>query len=471
MFSCGRQDCHYFTPLLDLQGQQIVGVDAGTDWGYAWRRVLEVPTFNPPPGEHGPLKLRVEPADALSGIDIYYTVVADSAEFRPAPHPNYTSDAQYEGIKLAGEGTVTLDQPPLFYTVRAMAACASCGASYSPTVEARYRIVNKVSTPVFQRCHELSPSGCHASAASSTSSDASSPSFICAPRISGESPPLEKLGQECGQGGLGAMDQRTCGDGACIQTTGLWQYPVRVSISVEQAEAKIYYTVDGTRPSAASSKLYSGPFDLIDSASRTNVTVRAVGVLAEFVDSDVGSGLYEVADDVAAGGRKGLPLWALIVTVSAGVLLVCCCVLCVCVCVCVCARARARACVYVCIYVYARIHSLALTMYTHTYTHIHTHTHTHTFARAHTATMLRGSTIPVYVCVYVYIYVYMHAYTHSHSTCTHTHTATMLLGSTFPIRTAPTAIKQGFQQSGPLGPRRSQRAHPRTSPTPRPPPS
>ena len=85
--SCGAQDCHYFTPLLDLQGQQIVGVDAGTDWGYAWRRVLEVPTFNPPPGEYGPVKVRVEPPNALSGIDVYYTIVDDDAG---ATHLTYT---------------------------------------------------------------------------------------------------------------------------------------------------------------------------------------------------------------------------------------------------------------------------------------------------------------------------------------------------------------------------------------------
>jgi len=44
-----------------------------------------------------------------------------------------------------------LDQQPLEYSIRAMVACDTCGASYSATVEARYSIVKKVSPPAFHR--------------------------------------------------------------------------------------------------------------------------------------------------------------------------------------------------------------------------------------------------------------------------------------------------------------------------------
>ena len=136
--------CSFFSPLVDLQGQQIIGVDAGADWGLAWRRVLQVPKFTPHAGMYGPMKIRVEAADELDGIDIYYTVVSDAAAFKSAPYPNYTSDDTFDAVKLPGGGTVEFKNPPVFYSVRAMAACSSCGASYSASVEARYHIVNKV---------------------------------------------------------------------------------------------------------------------------------------------------------------------------------------------------------------------------------------------------------------------------------------------------------------------------------------
>ena len=46
---------------------------------------------------YGPMKIRVEAADELDGIDIYYTVVSDAAAFKSAPYPNYTNDAVFDG--------------------------------------------------------------------------------------------------------------------------------------------------------------------------------------------------------------------------------------------------------------------------------------------------------------------------------------------------------------------------------------
>ena len=96
MCSC-VPSCSFFSPLVDLQGQQIIGVDTGAGWGLAWRRVLQVPKFTPHAGMYGPMKIRVEAADEQRGIDIYYTVVSDAAAFKSAPYPNYTNDAVFDG--------------------------------------------------------------------------------------------------------------------------------------------------------------------------------------------------------------------------------------------------------------------------------------------------------------------------------------------------------------------------------------
>ena len=153
--------------------------------------------------------------------------------------------------------------------------------------------------------------------------NASAPGLICATsahRVTENGTP-ENMGQVCRRDGFGALDSHTCGGGECIQFTGKWQYPVMVSISVEPAAARIYMTTDGTVPSTAS-KMYTQPFEL--SQGRVNVTLRAVGVLEKFVDSDVAVAVYEVPVDLLPAKLPSLPLWAIIVIAA-----------CIGVCVCV----------------------------------------------------------------------------------------------------------------------------------------
>ena len=165
--------------------------------------------------------------------------------------------------------------------------------------------------PVFKDCSGFSSSRCRASA----ETNALAPRLICATRVTGESPPPEKVGQVCTKDndGLGALDSHTCGRGECIQFTGKWEYPVMVSISVEPAAAQIYFTTDGTVPSTASN-MYTQPFEL--PLGKVNTTLRAVGVLKEYVNSDVAAAVYEVPLDILTAKPQSLPLWAVIAIAS-----------------------------------------------------------------------------------------------------------------------------------------------------------
>ena len=163
--------------------------------------------------------------------------------------------------------------------------------------------------PVFKDCSGFSTSRCQATA----ETNARAPGFICAPRVTGDSPPPEKIGQVCRKDGFGALDSQTCGRGECIQFTGKWQYPIMVSISVEPAAARIYFTTDGSVPSTASN-MYTQPFELPQ--GRANTTLRAVGVLDEYVDSDVAAAVYEVPVDLLPAKLPSFPLWA-IITIAA----------------------------------------------------------------------------------------------------------------------------------------------------------
>jgi len=78
-----------------------------------------------------------------------------------------------------------------------------------------------------------------------------------------------------------------------------------VSISVEPAAAQIYFTTDGTVPSTASN-MYTQPFEL--PLGKVNTTLRAVGVLKEYVDSDVAAAVYEVPLDILTAKPQSLPL-------------------------------------------------------------------------------------------------------------------------------------------------------------------
>ena len=58
----------------------------------------------------------------------------------------------------------------------------------------------------------------------------------------------------------------------------------RVTIACESAGATIYYTLDGTKPSATNGRVYKGPFELYQSAE-----VKAVATKYDWADSEVAS--------------------------------------------------------------------------------------------------------------------------------------------------------------------------------------
>lgn len=86
-------------------------------------------------------------------------------------------------------------------------------------------------------------------------------------------------------------------------STGSWTAPEGplVTISVTPKTAVIYYTLDGTRPvpGAASTAQYKEPFFLDVTAERAstglNASVRAVGVLQGFRNSQTVTAIYTLA--------------------------------------------------------------------------------------------------------------------------------------------------------------------------------
>ncbi len=63
-----------------------------------------------------------------------------------------------------------------------------------------------------------------------------------------------------------------------------------VTITSTTVDTEIYYTLDGSTPSA-SSTLYTGPFDVT-----SNVTIRAIGILEGLIDSDIAEATFTVGN-------------------------------------------------------------------------------------------------------------------------------------------------------------------------------
>jgi hypothetical protein len=88
---------------------------------------------------------------------------------------------------------------------------------------------------------------------------------------------------------------------------GSYESSVEVTLSCATGGAAIYYTVDGSTPSAAST-LYSAPF------TRTSTTtVKAIGILAEYDDSAVASAIYTITTPTPAASGSATVSGALTV--------------------------------------------------------------------------------------------------------------------------------------------------------------
>lgn len=81
-------------------------------------------------------------------------------------------------------------------------------------------------------------------------------------------------------------------------SAGNYYDSVSVKISIGTAEAKIYYTTDGSEPTI-NSKLYTTPFTI-----KKTTTIKAIGILGSIL-SKVGSATYSIPE-----ADKFVPLWA-----------------------------------------------------------------------------------------------------------------------------------------------------------------
>ncbi len=78
--------------------------------------------------------------------------------------------------------------------------------------------------------------------------------------------------------------------------TGTYNDKVDVTLTCATADATIYYTTDGTEPSAANGEMYDGnPFELVDTT-----TVKAIAVRSGDLDSAVATASYTIVDTTPA---------------------------------------------------------------------------------------------------------------------------------------------------------------------------
>ena len=309
---CGTDKCFAFNRVTPLEREKILGIEAGVNWGMAWRAVLDPPTFNPPPGTFAPMDLRVQAPG--SGAWVHYTIHTDDGPGEWPPLPSATLGTNGTE-KLAAGGVISLADPERVVSVRAMSTCGGCGASHSAFAQARYVIVKRVSNPEFKRAQDFDASG--------------APGHVCQVNLDTlGAPPAHKVGHSC----LGVHDGDSCGAGECAYYTGNWQDALMVEITVAQAGAAIFYTTDGSKPAvsaagstwkpAGSAKEYTGPFEMaVSGKGQQNTTVRAIGVLTGYAKSHVVAAVYSknaLGEPEAAPAAAGIPMWVWILVAVVG---------------------------------------------------------------------------------------------------------------------------------------------------------
>jgi len=125
-------------------------------------QVLQPPSFDPPGGVHGPLRLRIVHSEPAAEMQYVVETGGVAAGFPNASSPVFRDDA---GIGLA--------RPSTDYSVAAYATCALCGMARSAAARARYEIV----------------AGCLPPAAKSSATlKASAPAHVCAGGIDNGQP-------------------------------------------------------------------------------------------------------------------------------------------------------------------------------------------------------------------------------------------------------------------------------------------
>jgi hypothetical protein len=88
-----------------------------------------------------------------------------------------------------------------------------------------------------------------------------------------------------------------------LTAPGAYPGSVQVSLHTEEAGAHILYTTDGSRPTASNATVYTGPFQLSNTA-----TVRAVAARAGSMNSAIAAATYNITTGALAGFSSNLPL-------------------------------------------------------------------------------------------------------------------------------------------------------------------
>ena len=89
--------------------------------------------------------------------------------------------------------------------------------------------------------------------------------------------------------------------------------PISITLDTATANASIYYTLDGSAPSATNGALYTGPFNLAfdntnDARFRGYVVLRAIGIKKNYPDSSIARQIFQIFPSEQIKGLNGNPV-------------------------------------------------------------------------------------------------------------------------------------------------------------------
>jgi hypothetical protein len=88
-----------------------------------------------------------------------------------------------------------------------------------------------------------------------------------------------------------------------LTSPGAYAGAATIALHTTEANATILYTTDGSRPTAANANVYSGPFQLLNTA-----TIRAVAARAGSMNSEIAAATYNITTSALSSFSSNLPL-------------------------------------------------------------------------------------------------------------------------------------------------------------------
>lgn len=261
---------------------------------------VAAPAFGTTPGTYFTPR-SVSLSSATGGAVIRYTVDGTT--------PTSTTGSLYTGPIPLPSGTST--------TIRAIASKA--GWADSPVASGAFTITGFVATPAFDPAPGTFPSPVSVAISSATpgaairyTTDGSTPSATNGlaylgpiPLPSGSVTTIRAIGLKADWGESPVASGTftitgTVSAPAFSPVPGNYTSLRTVTLSSATPEAAIYYTTDGSTPSAATAIPYTGPIPLGGAGSA--LTIRAIACRPGWADSPPSSGRYAVNGILAAGG-------------------------------------------------------------------------------------------------------------------------------------------------------------------------